>query len=84
MFEFVRKVVCKILYADSSTKFGDGGKCRSASPCAWTKVTNTELAINYGNWFKLPYAVTFLYNVFGHREIASGKYATLIALLIEK
>ena len=58
VLEFVRKAGCKILYAGSSTKFGDGGLGRSASPYAWTKATNTELVMNYGNWFNVPYAIT--------------------------
>lgn len=84
VLEFVRKAGCKILYAGSSTKFGDGGMGRTASPYAWTKATNTELVMNYGNWFNVPYAITYFYNVYGKREIATGKYATLIALLTEK
>lgn len=84
VLEFVRKVGCKILYAGSSTKFGDGGMGRSASPYAWTKATNTELVKNYGSWFNVPYAITYFYNVYGNREIATGKYATLIALLTER
>lgn len=84
VLEFVRKAGCKILYAGSSTKFGDGGLGRSASPYAWTKATNTELVMNYGAWFNIPYAITYFYNVYGPREIQSGKYATLIALFKEK
>jgi len=84
VLEFVRNAGCKILYAGSSTKFGDGGMGRSASPYAWTKATNTELVVNYGNWFNVPYAITYFYNVYGKREIATGKYATLIALFTEK
>lgn len=84
VLEFVRKAGCKILYAGSSTKFGDGGLGRSASPYAWTKATNTELVMNYGAWYNVPYAITYFYNVYGPREIASGKYATLIALFKEK
>lgn len=84
VLEFVRKAGCKILYAGSSTKFGDGGLGRSASPYAWTKATNTELVMNYGAWFNVPYAITYFYNVYGPREIRTGKYATLIALFKEK
>ena len=84
ILEFVRKHGCKILYAGSSTKFGDGGLGRSASPYAWTKASNTELVMNYGSWFNVPYAITYFYNVYGPREIKSGKYATLIALFKEK
>ena len=57
---------------------------RNSSPYAWTKAVNTELVINYGNWFKVPYVVTYFYNVYGEREIKEGKYATLIALFKEK
>jgi len=84
ILEFVRKAGCKILYAGSSTKFGDGGLGRNASPYAWTKATNTELVQNYGAWFNVPYAITYFYNVYGPREIQTGKYATLIALFKEK
>lgn len=84
VLQFVRKSGCKILYAGSSTKFGDGGLGRSASPYAWTKATNTELVMNYGEWFNIPYAITYFYNVYGEREIQTGEYATLIALFKEK
>lgn len=84
VLEFVRKHGCKIVYAGSSTKFGDGGLGRSASPYAWTKASNTELVQNYGAWFNVPYAITYFYNVYGDREIQTGKYATLIALFKEK
>ncbi len=84
VLEFVRKHGCKILYAGSSTKFGDGEMGRSASPYAWTKASNTELVQNYGIWFNVSYAITYFYNVYGPREIQTGKYATLIALFKEK
>jgi len=84
VLEFVRKAGCKILYAGSSTKFGDGGLGRNASPYAWTKASNTELVENYGAWYNVPYAITYFYNVYGPREIQAGKYATLIALFKEK
>ena len=84
VLEFARKAECKILYAGSSTKFGDGGVGRDASPYAWTKATNTELVKNYQRWFNVPHAITYFYNVYGPREIATGRYATLIALFTEK
>lgn len=84
VLQFCRKTGAKIIYAGSSTKFGDGGLGRSQSPYAWTKSSNTELVVNYGAWFNVPYAITYFYNVYGNREIATGKYATLIALFKEK
>jgi len=84
VLQFCRKTKAKIVYAGSSTKFGDGGLGRSQSPYAWSKASNTELVENYANWFGVKYAITYFYNVYGGREISSGKYATLIALFIEK
>jgi UDP-glucose 4-epimerase len=84
VLQFCRTVGSKIVYAGSSTKFADGGLGRSQSPYAWTKTSNTELVENYGNWFGIKYAITYFYNVYGGREISTGKYATLIALFREK
>ena len=84
VLEFCRKTKAKLIYAGSSTKFGDGGLGRSQSPYAWSKATNTELVKNYGSWFGVKYAITYFYNVYGLREISQGKYATLIALFKEK
>jgi len=84
VLQFVRKSGSKLIYAGSSTKFGDGGLGRSQSPYAWTKATNTELVENYGAWFGVKYAIVYFYNVYGKREISTGKYATLIALFKEK
>tara|TARA_B100000767_G_scaffold267870_1_gene287220 strand:+ start:101 stop:955 length:855 start_codon:yes stop_codon:yes gene_type:complete len=84
VLEFTRKTGAKLIYAGSSTKFGDGGKGKNQSPYAWTKASNTELVVNYGNWFNISFAITYFYNVYGEREISTGKYATLIALFLEK
>ncbi len=83
VLEFCRKRNIKIVYAGSSTKFGDGGLGRDQSPYAWTKASNTELVRNYGKWFNLPYAITYFYNVYGPREISTGSYATVIGIFKE-
>lgn len=84
ILQFCRKTGAKLIYAGSSTKFGDGGLGRKQSPYAWAKASNTELVVNYGVWFNLPYAIVYFYNVYGNREISTGKYATLIGLFKEK
>ncbi|MBI5469838.1 NAD-dependent epimerase/dehydratase family protein [Candidatus Kaiserbacteria bacterium] len=73
---------CKLVYAGSSTKFGDGGLARVATPYAWTKAANTELVKNYAQWYKLPFAITYFYNVYGPGERA-GKYGTAIAIFMD-
>jgi len=69
----------KLVYAGSSTKFGDGGLGRDQSPYAWTKATNTELVRNYGAWYGMKYAVSYFYNVYGPGERA-GAYGTVVEI----
>lgn len=83
VLEFWRAKGCKLLYAGSSTKFGDGGLGRDQSPYAWTKATNTELVRNYGDWYGLAYAITYFYNVYGPGERA-GAYGTLIEIFRQR
>ena len=83
VFEFCRKNKVRIIYAGSSTKFGDDGGNINASPYAWSKASNTNLLVNYGKWFDLDFSIVYFYNVYGGNEIASGKYSTLIAKYID-
>lgn len=84
VLEFCRKKNCKIVYAGSSTKFSDGGLGRDLTPYTWMKASNTELIKNYGNWFGLPFAITYFYNVYGPGEISHGPYSTLIGIFSEE
>lgn len=83
VLEFCRANNTKLVYAGSSTKFADGGIGRDQSPYAWTKAANTELVRNYGNWFSLPYAITYFYNVYGPRERGDAKSGTVIGIFKE-
>ncbi|MFI5260579.1 MAG: NAD-dependent epimerase/dehydratase family protein [Candidatus Paceibacteria bacterium] len=83
VLEFWRKRSGKLIYAGSSTKFGDGGLGRMQSPYAWSKASNTELIKNYGAWYSLPYAITYFYNVYGPGERA-GAYGTVIEIFRQK
>lgn len=87
VLEYCRKNKVRLVYAGSSTKFGefddkDDGK--NQSPYAFFKAGNTELANNYGKWYGLDYAITYFYNVYGGREMTDGKYATLIGIFSKK
>ncbi len=83
VLEYWRKHKPKLVYAGSSTKFGDGGLARVATPYAWTKAANTELVKNYGTWYSLPFAITYFYNVYGPGERA-GKYGTVIEIFRQR
>lgn len=69
----------KLVYAGSSTKFGDGGMGRDQSPYAWTKASNTELVRNYGEWYGVPYAIAYFYNTYGPGERA-GAFGTVVEI----
>lgn len=76
---FWKKRKCKLVYAGSSTKFGDGGSAREKTPYASTKAANTELVKKIGEETGLPYAIAYFYNVYGPGERA-GIYGTLIEI----
>jgi UDP-glucose 4-epimerase len=83
VLEYCRARSTKLVYAGSSTKYGDGGLGRDQSPYAWSKATNTELVRNYGAWYGMPYAITYFYNVYGPGERA-GAYGTVIEIFKQK
>ena len=68
----------KLIYSGSSTKFSHN-RDSVESPYSFSKRVNTELLVNYAKWFKIKYAITYFYNVYGQNEISQGKYATVIA-----
>ena len=83
VLEYWREKSPKLVYAGSSTKFADGGLGRDQSPYAFTKATNSELVRNYGDWYGLPFAITYFYNVYGPGERA-GTYGTLIEIFRQR
>lgn len=81
---FCLKHRSKLVYAGSSTKFGDNGQGRNQSPYGWSKASNVDLVKNFGKWYGMKYAITYFYNVYGKYEISNGKYATLIGLFADR
>jgi UDP-glucose 4-epimerase len=76
--EFCRKNKIRLIYAGSSSKFGN-----KESPYSFIKSFNSELIKRYGKWFGLNYAIAYFYSVYGEREIKNGKYATVIGIFSE-
>lgn len=72
----------KLIYSGSSTKFSKDVDAVE-SPYSFSKRINTQLLVKYAQWFKLKYAITYFYNVYGSNEIAAGKYATVIAKFLK-
>lgn len=76
VLEYTKYTGAKLIYAGSSTKFAH---VDVKSPYQWSKASNTEFVKYWCDWHNIDYAITYFYNVYGKREIAHGKYATLIA-----
>ncbi|HIV58942.1 MAG TPA: NAD-dependent epimerase/dehydratase family protein [Candidatus Stackebrandtia faecavium] len=70
----------RLIYAGSSSKFGNDGQDENLNPYAWTKAKNGELIRNYGQWYGLDYVITYFYNVYGPGQIEEGRYATAIGI----
>ena len=68
----------KLIYSGSSTKFSDNGKGRHLSPYTAAKSLNTELVCDFAKWYDLEFCIVYFYNVYGGRELQSGKYSTVI------
>ena len=70
----------RLLYAGSSSKFGNDGQDENLSPYAWTKAKNVEYIRNFATWYGLDYVITYFYNVYGPGQIRHGRYATVIGI----
>jgi len=79
VIKFASKVGAKLVYAGSSSKFGDR-EYENLSPYSWIKAKNIELIKNYSNWFDLNYVITYFYNVYGPKHIRQGKYSTVVGI----
>lgn len=80
VIDYCYKTNAKLIYAASSSKFGNNGEDEHLSPYAWMKAKNCELIKNYAEWFGLQYAITYFFSVYGPGHISTGDYATVIAI----
>lgn len=78
--KFCQEHNCRLVYAGSSSKFGNDGHDETLSPYAWTKAKNIEYIKNFSDWFGLDYVITYFFNVYGAGQISSGTYATVIGI----
>ncbi len=80
VFDFCLKNKIKLIYSATSASLGNKGKDKNLSPYAFTKSKNLEFLENLKKWFNFKYEVIFFYNVYGPRQICSGKMATVIGI----
>ena len=80
VFNFCFKNKIKLIYSATSASLGNKGKDKNLSPYAFTKSKNIELLENLNRWFDFKYEVIFFYNVYGPKQICTGKMATVIGI----
>ena len=83
VFDFCLKNKIKLIYSATSASLGNRGKDKNLSPYAFTKAKNLEFLENLRKWFDFKYEVIFFYNVYGPRQIKTGKMATVIGIFEE-
>ena len=80
VFNFCLENNIKLIYSATSASLGNYGNDKNLSPYAFTKAKNLELLENLKKWFNFKFEVIYFYNVYGPRQIAKGKMATVIGI----
>ena len=83
IFNFCLKNKIKLIYSATSASLGNKGKDKNLSPYAFTKAKNLELLENLKKWFNFKFEVIYFYNVYGPKQITSGKMSTVIGIFEE-
>ena len=84
VFSFCLENKIKLIYSATSASLGNKGEDKNLSPYAFTKSKNLELLENLKNWFNFKFEIVYFYNVYGSRQISSGKMATVIGIFEEQ
>jgi len=80
VFKFCLDNKIKLIYSATSATLGNKGNDKNLSPYSFTKAKNLELLENLKKWFNFKFEVIYFYNVYGPRQIRSGKMATVIGI----
>jgi len=80
VFNFCLLNKIKLIYSATSASLGNNGNDKNLSPYAFTKAKNLEMLENLKEWFKFKFEIIYFYNVYGSRQIETGKMATVIGI----
>ena len=83
IFNFCLKNKIKLIYSATSASLGNRGNDKNLSPYAFTKAKNLELLENLKKWFNFKFEVIYFYNVYGPKQISTGKMSTVIGIFEE-
>ncbi len=80
VFKFCLDNKIKLIYSATSATLGKKGNDKNLSPYAFTKSNNLDLLENLKKWFNLKFEIIYFYNVYGEKQIETGKMATVIGI----
>ncbi len=80
VFKFCLDNKIKLIYSATSASLGKRGADQNLSPYAFTKSKNLELLENLRNWFNFKFEVIYFYNVYGPKQIRTGRMSTVIGV----
>ena len=80
VFNFCLLNKIKLIYSATSASIGNNGMDKNLSPYTFTKAKNLEMLENLKKWFNFKFEVIYFYNVYGPRQISTGKMATVIGI----
>ena len=84
VFNFCLKNKIKLVYSATSASIGNHGKDKNLSPYAFTKAKTLELLENLKKWFNFKFEIIYFYNVYGPKQISTGRMATVIGIFEEQ
>ena len=80
VFNFCLLNKIKLIYSATSASIGNKGDDKNLSPYAFTKATNLEMLENLKKWYNFKFEIIYFYNVYGPKQIMTGKMATVIGI----
>ena len=80
VLNFCLKNKIKLIYSATSASLGNKGLDKNLSPYAFTKSKNLELLENLKKWYGFKFEVIYFYNVYGPKQITTGKMSTVIGI----
>ena len=80
VFNFCLLNKIKLIYSATSASIGNKGNDKNLSPYAFTKATNLEMLENLKKWYNFKFEIIYFYNVYGPKQIMTGKMSTVIGI----
>ncbi len=80
VFMFCLKNKIKLIYSATSASLGNKGLDQELSPYAFSKAKNLNFLMNLKKWYNFSFEILYFYNVYGKRQIKTGKMATVIGI----